>query len=238
MSILIVENLSKVYRKKKVAIPALNGVSFEVARGEFVTVVGRSGSGKSTLLNLIGGLDTPDTGEIVFDGERLPDMSRKALELHRRNSVGMIFQSFNLISYRSALDNVTLPMVFTGIPRSRRKDIARELLESVGLAGRINHKPSEMSGGEAQRVAIARAMANNPKMLLADEPTGNLDTNTASEIMALLEHLNRDRGITILMITHEMEIATRVSDRIITLKDGRILTIEDNRSNGGANEAV
>jgi putative ABC transport system ATP-binding protein len=233
--ILKVNNLTKVYRKKSVIIPALDEVSFEVGEGEFMTVVGRSGSGKSTLLNLIGGLDTPNIGEIYFDGNRLTDMNKKELELHRRASVGMIFQSFNLISYRSALDNVALPMIFKGLTKKQRRERARELLESVGLAGRINHKPSEMSGGEAQRVAIARAMANQPRMLLADEPTGNLDTNTAGGIMSLLDHLNRDRGITILMITHEMEIAGRVSDRIITLKDGAIEKIDsNNKSNGGA----
>jgi putative ABC transport system ATP-binding protein len=226
--ILEVEDLTKVYRKKSVVIPALNGVGFGVDNGEFLTVVGRSGSGKSTLLNLIGGLDTPDIGRITFNGCNLTDMNKKSLELHRRDSVGMIFQSFNLISYRSALDNVMLPMVFKGMTKKQRRERARELLESVGLAGRINHKPSEMSGGEAQRVAIARALANQPEMLLADEPTGNLDTSTAAGIMALLEHLNRDRGITILMITHETEIARRVSDRIITLKDGKIESISNN----------
>lgn len=219
-------DLEKVYNKKSNMVAALKGVSFDVDQSEFVSVVGRSGSGKSTLLNLIGGLDSPSSGKIIFNGKSMDIMSKKELERHRRFSIGMVFQSFNLISYRTALDNVILPMVFAEISVKDRKKRAAELLESVGLADRMNHVPAEMSGGEAQRVAIARALANNPAMILADEPTGNLDSNTSDEIMNLLLDLNKNRNIPIMMITHEAEIAHKVSDKVVTLFDGKVLKTE------------
>jgi len=231
VDILSVSHLSKTYRKDKVDIPALKDVSLRVAPGDFVSLVGRSGSGKSTLLNLIGGLDTATSGRIFFRGRDLTTMKRSELAEHRRLSVGMVFQSFNLIAHRSALDNVILALTFGGAPRRTRRERAVRLLASVGLGQRLNHKPGELSGGEAQRVAIARALANNPKALLLDEPTGNLDTNTSLDIMNLIRKLNKERGITVLMVTHEQDIAAAFSTRIVHLSDGRIV---DNAGPGSA----
>ncbi len=222
-AILSINNLSKIYQKGEVEIPAVREVSFEVPGGSYLSIVGKSGSGKSTLLNLVGGLDRPTSGTIQFNGKDLGKMSRYQLALHRRLSVGMIFQSFNLLPKRTAIENIILPMTFAGIPRRQRKPQAQELLEQVGLGGRINHFPSELSGGEAQRVAIARSLANEPQMILADEPTGNLDSSTAGEIIDLLVSLNKDKGLTILMVTHDKETAELVSDSMITLKDGSII---------------
>jgi len=221
--ILSINNLSKIYQKGTVEIPAVRKVSFEVAGGSYLSIVGKSGSGKSTLLNLVGGLDRPSSGSIQFNGKELGKMSRYQLAMHRRLSVGMIFQSFNLLPRRTAIENIILPLTFAGIPRRKRKSRAKELLEQVGLGERMNHFPSELSGGEAQRVAIARSLANEPPMILADEPTGNLDSSTAGEIIDLLVSLNKDKGLTILMVTHDKESAEAVSDNIITLKDGSII---------------
>ena len=218
-----INHLSKVYQKAKIVIPALNDVSFNVAKGGFIGIIGKSGSGKSTLLNLIGGLDRPSGGEIIFMDRDLARMSRYELALHRRYSVGMIFQSFNLIPSRTALENVVLPLTFAGVSKKRRKLAARALLEQVGLADRTDHLPNELSGGETQRVAIARALANEPSMLLADEPTGNLDSVTAREIIGLLRDLNKNKGITVLLVTHDQETAEEISDHIIRLKDGHII---------------
>ena len=221
--ILSINKLSKIYQKGTVEIPAIRDVSFAVPPKSYLSIVGKSGSGKSTLLNLVGGLDRPSSGSIRFNGKELGKMSRYQLALHRRLSVGMIFQSFNLMPRRTAIENIILPLTFAGIPRRKRKPRAIELLEQVGLGERINHFPSELSGGEAQRVAIARALANEPQMILADEPTGNLDSSTAGEIIDLLVSLNKDKGLTILMVTHDKETAETVSDKIITLKDGSII---------------
>jgi putative ABC transport system ATP-binding protein len=221
--ILSINKLSKIYRKGAVEIPAVRNVSFEVPQGTYLSIVGKSGSGKSTLLNLVGGLDRPTSGTIQFNGKDLGKMNRYQLALHRRFGVGMIFQSFNLLPRRTALDNIILPLTFAGVPRRKRKQRAKELLEQVGLGERINHFPSELSGGEAQRVAIARALANEPRIILADEPTGNLDSSTAGEIVDLLVSLNKEKGLTILMVTHDRETADAVSDSIITLKDGSII---------------
>jgi len=218
-----ISNLSKTYKKGNIPIPALRDVSLEVIQGEFVSIVGRSGSGKSTLLNLIGGLDTATSGQILFRDKNLTRMKRFDLAQHRRFAVGMVFQSFNLIPYRSALDNVVLALTFGVIPRPKRKFIAEGLLSQVGLEHRLHHKPSELSGGEAQRVAIARALANNPAVLLADEPTGNLDSLTSEEIIGLIRNLNRDHGLTVLMVTHEQETAKSVSHKVIHLLDGKIV---------------
>lgn len=223
MSFLKVEHLSKAYSKGAVQIPALEDVSFELERGEFGSVIGRSGSGKSTLLNLIGGLDRADSGHIFFRGDDLTRMRRPAVVEHRRFCVGMVFQSFNLISSRTALENVTLALLFGRVAKRDRRARAVELLDTVGLAARLSHKPSELSGGEAQRVAIARALANRPALLLADEPTGNLDSATSREIIELLVKLNRGHGLSVLLVTHDQSMAESVSHRIIQLLDGRII---------------
>jgi putative ABC transport system ATP-binding protein len=223
VNILSINELSRIYHKGTVEIPAVNNISFEVPEGSYQSIVGKSGSGKSTLLNLVGGLDRPTSGSIQFDGKELGKMNRYQLALHRRHNVGMIFQSFNLLPRLTALDNIILPLTFAGVPGRKRKQRAGELLVQVGLGERTTHFPSELSGGEAQRVAIARALANEPRMILADEPTGNLDSNTAEEIINLLVSLNRDKRLTILMVTHDRETADAVSDHIITLKDGSII---------------
>jgi putative ABC transport system ATP-binding protein len=217
------KTLSKIYEKGKIKVPALLDVTLDVSEGHFLGIVGKSGSGKSTLLNLIGGLDRPTSGNIFFNGNDLAGMSRYELALHRRFAVGMIFQSFNLVPTLTALDNVILPLVFSGINKKKRKAKSLELLEQVGLGERVNHFPGELSGGESQRVAIARAMANEPLVLLADEPTGNLDSQTSEEIINVLVRLNKEKGLTVLMVTHDLESAERISDKIIRLKDGVIV---------------
>lgn len=218
--------LSKIYKKGKVEVPALQNVTFDISAGQFMGIVGKSGSGKSTLLNLIGGLDKPTSGNIYFNGKDLAIMNRYELALHRRYSVGMIFQSFNLVPTLSALDNVILPLIFCGINGKIRKSRGKELLEQVGLGDRIHHFPGELSGGEAQRVAIARALANEPRVILADEPTGNLDSQTSDEIINLLVDLNKNNKLTILMVTHDQETAVKISDKVIRLKDGQIVKRE------------
>jgi ABC-type lipoprotein export system ATPase subunit len=227
VKIIEIKNLGRTYQKGKIQIPALKEVTLDIEEGKFVSIVGKSGSGKSTLLNLIGGLDTATEGSITFDGKDLRNMSRLELAKHRKKSVGMIFQSFNLIQSRSALENVDLALIFGGVPRSKRKSLAKSLLGKVGLDERYSHLPDELSGGETQRVAIARALANNPKVLLADEPTGNLDSETSEEIIRVLIDLNKTEGITIIMVTHDLETAEQVSDMIIKLKDGKVYEITE-----------
>ncbi len=224
-------DLEKTYHKGSIDIPVLRGVTLDVNEGEFVTVAGRSGSGKSTLLNLIGGLDTATAGRIVVRGADLSEMDRRDLALHRRHTIGMIFQSFNLIASRTALENVTLALAFGEHPRSDRKSLAAEILSRVGLADRIDHTPGELSGGEAQRVAIARALANSPDILLADEPTGNLDSRTSEEIVTLLRSLNDEERVTVIMVTHDEAMADGVSDRVLRLLDGRFV---EEQTGGGA----
>ena len=232
--ILEARELSKTYRKGATPIPVLNGVSIGVDEGEFLSVVGRSGSGKSTLLNLIGGLDTPTEGGVLVRGVDISSRGQLGLALHRRQTVGMVFQSFNLIPSRTAFENVTLALIFGEHPSRDRRRRAEEVLDSVGLSHRLNHRPGEMSGGEAQRVAIARALANGPEVLLADEPTGNLDSATSDEIASLLTELNTDRGLTVIMVTHEEPLAQRVSHRIVRLLDGRVVSDEDADRSGKA----
>ncbi|MBZ5535322.1 MAG: ABC transporter ATP-binding protein [Acidobacteriia bacterium] len=203
-------------------VRALDGVSFTIQAGEFVGLLGTSGSGKSTLLNLIAGLDRPTSGTLKIFDQQLDQMSREALSQHRRKNVGMIFQSFNLIPTMTAFENVTLPMMFSGVPRPERERRGVELFESVGLRDRQLHRPAELSGGEQQRVAIARALANSPAVLLADEPTGNLDSMTAREILEILKQLNEREGKTILWVTHDTEMASKYIQRSIRLRDGKI----------------
>jgi len=217
-----VRGLAKTYRLGRVEIPAIRDVGFRIAAGTFAAVTGASGSGKSTLLNLVGGLDTPSAGAIAVMGRDLAGLSRDGLARYRRSGVGMIFQSFNLLSARTALENVEFPLLFSGVAKAERRARAAALLEQVGLAGRVGHRPAELSGGEQQRVAIARALVNRPPLVLADEPTGNLDSGTAREIVGLLAELNRTRGLTILMVTHEAALAREFAGVLIRLRDGRV----------------
>jgi len=217
------EGLKKHYRMGDTVVRALDGVSLSVKEGEFVALLGTSGSGKSTLLNLIAGLDRPTEGSLrVFDRD-LAQMSSMELSLHRRRSVGIIFQSFNLVSTMSAAENVALAMMFAEVPRGEREARAAALLEAVGLAGRQRHRPKELSGGEQQRVAIARALSNTPHVLLADEPTGNLDSRTSREIIELLKTLNERDGKTVIMVTHDPSLADRYAHRTLTMLDGQII---------------
>ena len=222
-TILQTRNLSKTYQKGTIQVKALQGISLTVREGEFVSIVGRSGSGKSTLLNLVGGLDTATSGQIQIHDIELTRMKRSELALHRRTTVGMVFQSFNLIPSRTALENITLALAFGGVPRKERKSRAADILTRLGLGERVDHKPGELSGGEAQRVAIARALANRPEILLADEPTGNLDSRTSAEIIELLYNLNKENKVTVLMVTHDEDSASNVSHRIFQLLDGKII---------------
>ena len=217
-------NLARHYTMGQALVRALDGVTLSVARGEFVGLLGTSGSGKSTLLNLIAGLDRPTSGTVTVFDRSLADLSRGDLAIHRRRNVGMVFQSFNLIPTMTAAENVALAMMFAGVARREREDRAQALLENVGLQGRHRHRPSELSGGEQQRVSIARALANDPEILLADEPTGNLDSRTGQEILALLQALNADAARTILLVTHDAGLAARFVRRSFTLLDGRIVS--------------
>jgi putative ABC transport system ATP-binding protein len=216
------DNLKKHYRMGETVVRALDGVSISVAEGEFLALLGTSGSGKSTLLNLIAGLDQPTAGTLRIDGTDIAGMSGEDLSRHRRENVGIIFQSFNLVSTMTALDNVTLSMMFAGVERTTRDQRAAALLESMGLAGRLQHKPSQLSGGEQQRVAISRALANKPRLLLADEPTGNLDSRTSHEIMEVLKGLNEREGKAIILVTHDANLAAQYAHRTITLMDGMV----------------
>jgi putative ABC transport system ATP-binding protein len=217
------QDLKKHYSMGPVVVRALDGITLSVERGEFLGLLGTSGSGKSTLLNLIAGLDRPTSGTLTVFDQSLASMSREELSVHRRRNVGMIFQSFNLISTMTALENVALSMMFAGVTRRQRERRARELLDQVGLGGRQLHRPKELSGGEQQRVSIARALANNPEILLADEPTGNLDSKTAREILAVLHELNARDNKTIVLVTHDSILAAPFVRRTVTLLDGRIV---------------
>ena len=203
-------------------VVALDHVSVGVKAGEFVAIQGTSGSGKSTLLNVLGGLDQATSGEVFFDSKSLAPLTKREMARYRRQAVGMIFQNFNLITTMSAEENVALALAFAGLRGTQRKTRAQELLERVGLADRLTHRPTELSGGEQQRVAIARALANRPRILLADEPTGNLDSTRSNELLTLLREMVGRDALTILMVTHDRELATTFADRIILMKDGRV----------------
>lgn len=221
MAIVETVNLKKVYLLGKVAIEALKGVSLKVKEGEFLSILGPSGSGKSTFLNLIGALDKPTSGKVFIEGVDVSILDDNGLaELRRR--IGFVFQFFNLIHRFTALENVELPMAIAGLSKMERRKHAIELLEIVGLADRANHKPTELSGGEQQRVAIARALANNPRFLLMDEPTGNVDSKNADEIMRLVRHLNEEKGVTIIMVTHDQRLA-KEANRTVYMLDGLIV---------------
>ena len=221
--VLETRDLKKHYQMGGSTVRALDGVSITVDAGEFVGLLGTSGSGKSTLLNLIAGLDRPSEGSLRIFDQDLARMSSTELSLHRQKNVGIIFQSFNLVSTMSAAENVALAMMFAGVPRQEREGHATGLLETVGLGGRQTHRPRELSGGEQQRVAIARALSNHPHLLLADEPTGNLDSRTSAEIMGLLKQLNERDGKTIIMVTHDPGLAEKYAHRTITMLDGLVI---------------
>jgi predicted ABC-type transport system involved in lysophospholipase L1 biosynthesis ATPase subunit len=215
-------DVAKSYPAGAAPVHALQGVSLDVRRGERVGLLGKSGSGKSTLLNLLAGLDRPSAGVIEVGGRDLGRLGANELAHYRLTAVGMVFQAYNLIAARTALENVELPLVFAGRPPAERRAAARRALERVGLGHRLGHRPAELSGGEQQRVAIARALVNHPAVVLADEPTGNLDSDTAAEVMDLLGERVRDEGTTLLLVTHDEELARRRTDRVVRIKDGRL----------------
>ena len=218
--VISVRRLSKVYRMGQTSIPALRGVNVEVARGEFVAIMGPSGSGKSTFMNLLGCLDRPTSGEYRLNGREVSRLSADAIADLRNRHIGFVFQGFNLLARATALANVALPLLYAGMPREERERRARRALGIVGLGNRIDHHPQQLSGGQQQRVAIARALVNSPSLLLADEPTGNLDTRTGMDIMAILQRLN-GFGLTIVLVTHEPDIAT-YARRLVRFVDGRV----------------
>jgi putative ABC transport system ATP-binding protein len=218
-----IRGLTRIYSRGRIRVVALKEVSLSLPRGVFLGIAGSSGSGKSTLLNLVGGLDTPTSGSIEVQGKMVSRMAKDELARYRRNEVGMIFQSFNLIPALSALENVALPLLFAGLGKRERKKRALEVLGKVGLYDRKDHRPGELSGGEQQRVAIARALINQPGMLLADEPTGNLDSHTSEEIAHIIAGLNRTQSLTVLMVSHEEHLLKKYSDVMIHLHDGEVV---------------
>ncbi len=219
--LLSVAGVSKIYRRDSVSVEALKNINFQVEKGEFIAIMGSSGSGKSTLMHLAGCLDVPTTGKVVLEGKDISSLSEGELAKIRNQKIGFVFQSFNLIPRTTALENVALPLFYAGVPSAQRLILARKALEEVALGDRADHFPNQMSGGEQQRVAIARALVNQPALILADEPTGNLDTKTGNEIMAIFQKLHR-RGNTLVMVTHEPDIA-QFAQRTVRIKDGEIV---------------
>src|SRR5438132_785650 len=222
--VIVTENLTKDYHLGRHVVHALRGVSIDVERGEFLAVMGPSGSGKSTFMNLLGCLDTPTQGRYLIDGEDVAGLDRDALAKIRSRKIGFVFQTFNLLPRVNALENVELPLLYASVPARERRERARRRLAAVGLADREHHQPSQLSGGQQQRVAIARALVNDPTVILADEPTGALDSRTSLEILALLQGLNR-RGMTIVVVTHEPDVAAHAG-RIMNFRDGRMIRDE------------
>jgi putative ABC transport system ATP-binding protein len=220
-TIIGLENVTKVYDTGAVEVPALRGVSLQISRGEFVAIMGASGSGKSTLMNIIGCLDRPTTGVYLFAGQDVHRLSRTELAHVRNRKIGFVFQGFNLLKRHSAVENVEMPLLYAGVAARRRRKIALEMLQLVGLTDRAGHMPNQLSGGQQQRAAIARALVNQPHVLLADEPTGNLDSRTGAEILQEFQRLHRERGQTIIMVTHDASIAAYAA-RLVTVRDGLI----------------
>jgi putative ABC transport system ATP-binding protein len=215
------ENISVEYRLKSERVQALRDVTLRILEGSFDAIMGPSGSGKTTLIQLIAGLLTPTAGEVIVSGERLSQMDDEKISVFRNRTIGFVFQFFNLPSYYNAVDNTALPLVFAGVDERQRRERARALLAEFGLGERLDHKPDQLSGGEAQRVAIARALITNPKIILADEPTGNLDRETGTHVMELLQRINRERGVTVLMVTHD-EKAAAFAQRVIRIEKGPV----------------
>jgi putative ABC transport system ATP-binding protein len=224
-NIVRVSDVTKSFKLGKVEVQALKGVNLKIARGEYISIMGPSGSGKSTLFNMIGGLDKPTSGKVFIDEVDIAQLDAYELAWLRCRKIGYIFQTFNIIQVMTALENVTLPMIFAGMPNDTAVQKGMGLLERVGLGERHSHKPSELSGGQQQRVAIARALANDPAIILADEPTGNLDLTTGEDIIALLKRLSRERQVTVISATHDIKMLN-VSDRVVWIRDGRIDKIE------------
>ena len=221
MHLIEVRDVYKIYNPGENQVNALDGVSITIDEGEFVAIIGQSGSGKSTLMNMLGLLDTPTHGEYYINGKLVDDLTDDQMSVIRNEEIGFIFQGFNLISSLSALENVELPLVYRGMPKQERREISQQALERVGLGSRIHHLPAEMSGGQQQRVAVARAIAAKPPVILADEPTGNLDTKSTKEVMAILHEL-KDEGRTVIVITHDNEIAEE-AERVIRIRDGKVV---------------
>ena len=221
MHLIEVRDVYKIYNPGENLVNALDGVSITIDEGEFVAIIGQSGSGKSTLMNMLGLLDTPTHGEYYINGKLVDDLTDDQMSAIRNEEIGFIFQGFNLISSLTALENVELPLVYRGMPKQERREISQDALERVGLGGRMNHLPAEMSGGQQQRVAVARAIAARPPVILADEPTGNLDTKSTKEVMAILHEL-KDEGRTVIVITHDNEIAEE-AERVIRIRDGKVV---------------
>jgi putative ABC transport system ATP-binding protein len=215
------ENINVEYRLKSERVQALRDVTLRILEGSFDAIMGPSGSGKTTLIQLVAGLLTPTAGEVIVSGERLSQMDDEKISVFRNRTIGFVFQFFNLPNYYNAVDNTALPLVFAGVDERHRRERARALLAEFGLQERLDHKPDQLSGGEAQRVAIARALINNPKIILADEPTGNLDRETGTHVMELLQRINRERGVTVLMVTHD-EKAAAFAQRVIRIEKGQV----------------
>jgi len=219
LSLIQCKDVTKVFKMGNAKVNILKGISLNVDAGEFVAIVGESGSGKSTLLNILGGLMACDNGEIIISDNHIEKLTENELALFRRNNLGFIFQTYNLLPQLSALENVEMPLIFSGISKNERRTRAKEMLERVGLADRMEHKPAELSGGQQQRVSIARALINNPKVILADEPTGNLDSKTSIEILNLLKELNQTYNMTFLVVTHS-QVVYKYADKIVKMEDG------------------
>lgn len=224
-NIIELSNVRKVYRMGEEKVVALDSISFEIEKGEFCCLLGTSGSGKSTLLNLMAGLEKPTRGEIKINNYNLEKLHERQLAKLRQKYIGFVFQSYNLLEHLTALENVTLPLIFKGVPKRKREKKAKEMLKAVGLENRMNHKPSQMSGGQQQRVSIARAFISNPEIVFADEPTGNLDSKTTLEIMKLITEMAEEYKQTLIIVTHDLELS-RYADKIIQIKDGNIEKIE------------
>jgi len=233
-----IENLSRHYRMGDALIRAVDGISLQIASGEFVALLGTSGSGKSSLLNLIAGLDHPTSGTVVVKENDLAKFSREELAKYRLHTVGMVFQSFNLIPSMTLLENVELPLRFAEVDRNKREGLARQALDRVGLSARLRHRPTELSGGEQQRASLARALINQPQFLLADEPTGNLDSQTGTEIMDFIREFNQTLGMTVIMVTHESALAERYASRMIFLADGKLIGDQPNVPSAGSGQAL
>ena len=225
-SIVRTKDVKKTYKMGTVTVEALKGVNIEIQTGEYISIMGPSGSGKTTLFNMVGGLDKPSTGKVYIDEVDVAQLDAYELAWLRCRKIGYIFQTFNIIPVMTALENVTLPMTFAGLSTDEARDKGAELLSKVGLGDRLMHKPFELSGGQQQRVAVARAMANDPALILADEPTGNLDLKTGKEIIELLKEMNAESGVTVISATHDLKMIG-VSDRVVWIRDGRIDRIED-----------